>query len=203
MRLSLEEYRTLFMALSLVLIIGAAFPGLSVVVPIPEGGEQFSELWLLGPEHMAENYPFNVAAEETYGPIYLGVGDHMGCLEYYMACVKFRNQTQPLPNSTASTPSALPPLYEFRFLLEDGESWEAPLTFEFWGVSLQDDSLLVGGISINGVVFSVDCPSLWDSENGGFFYQLFCELWLYDRATRGFQFHNRFVGIWLNMTSSR
>jgi uncharacterized membrane protein len=28
--------------------------------------EEFSELWILGPEHIAENYPFNVKAKESY-----------------------------------------------------------------------------------------------------------------------------------------
>ena len=201
--MSLEEYRTLFMTVGLVMIIGAAFPGISVVLPFPEGGERFSEFWLLGPERMAENYPFNVGAEEAQGPIYLGVGNHMGCSEYYMAYLKFRNQTQPLPDSRVSTPSPLPPLYEFRFFLEAGEVWEARLTFKVLDVLLQDDAMLVGNISINDVEFSVDCFSAWDSENRGFFYQLFFELWLYDRESQGFKYHNRFVGIWLNMTGSQ
>ena len=201
--MSLEEYRTLFMTMGLVLIIGAALPGISVVSPFPEEGERFSELWLLGPERMAEGYPFNVRAGEMQGPVYFGVGNHMGCSEYYVAYLKFRNQTQPLPNSTASTPSPLPPLYEFRFFLEDGEVWEAGLTFKVLDVLLQDDAMFVGNISINDVEFSVDCFSVWDSENRGFYCQLFFELWLYDGEPQGFEYHNRFVGIWLNMTGSQ
>jgi hypothetical protein len=41
---------------------------------------------------------------------------------------------------------------------------------------------------------------MWDSESHGFLFQLFFELWLYDLASQGFQYHNRFVGVWLNMT---
>jgi hypothetical protein len=152
---------------------------------------------------MAENYPFNVGTEEIQGPIYLGVGNHMGSSVYYLVYVKFRNQSQPLPNSTVSTHSPLSPLYEFRFFLADGEMWERPLSFGIEDAIFQDDSVFVGRLSINDVVFSVNASTRWDSEHSGFYYQLFFELWLYDGATQTFQFHDRFVGIWLNVTTSR
>ena len=199
--MNLEEYRTLFAAGTLGLILMAVFPTLSLVVPFPRGGERFSELWVLGPNHMAEDYPFNVRVGEEYS-IFVGVGNHMGSSSYYTVYVKLRNQTQPLPNATESTPSPLPPLYEFRAFVVDGETWEAPLTFTLLDVSRLDDSCFVSQMSINGVVFLVDSPSTWDSENNGFYYQLFFELWLYDVTSRGFRFHDRFVGIWLNVTTS-
>jgi hypothetical protein len=43
----------------------------------------------------------------------------------------------------------------------------------------------------------------WDDINSGFFYQLFFELWIYDAAASSFQFHNRSVGLWLNVTETR
>jgi hypothetical protein len=52
------------------------------------------------------------------------------------------------------------------------------------------------------VVFDVDAISVWDVEFGGFYFQLFFELWRFDLASYGFRFHNRFVGLWLNMTAS-
>lgn len=199
--MNLEDYRALFATVSLVLILAVAFPALSAVVSFPSGGEPFSELWLLGPAHMAEGYPFNVGVGGEYS-VFVGVGNHMGCSEYYMVYVKFRNQTQPLPDVSGSKPSLLRPLYEFQFFVADGETWESPLTFAFQNVSFQDDYVFVGDVSINGVAFSVNSLSMWDSENNGFYYQLFFELWLYDVASHGFQYHDRFVGIWLNMTVS-
>jgi len=198
---NLEDYRTLFIVATLGLTLIVAAPALSVVVPIRSGSEQFSEFWLLGPTHMAEGYPFNVGVGGEYS-VFVGVGNHMGSSEYYVVYVKFRNQTQPLPNATASTPSPLPPLYEFQFFVADGETWESPLTFAFQNVSLQGDSMFLGGVTINGVAFSVDSFSMWDSENSGFYYQLFFELWLYNMTSRSFRYHNRFVGIWLNVTVS-
>jgi hypothetical protein len=67
-------------------------------------------------------------------------------------------------------------------------------------VSVGVNSTFVGRLSVNDVVFEVDCPATWDSEFEGFFYQLFFELWTYDEAVSSFQYHNRFVGLWLNMT---
>jgi len=198
---NLEDYRTLFAVATLVLILVAAFPTLSLVVAFPGGGERFSELWVLGPNRMAEDYPFNVRVGEEYR-VFVGVGNHLGSSSYYMVCVKFRNQSQPLPDVSNSIPSSLAPLFEFRFFIVDGESWEAPLTFAFLEVSGLEDSCLVRRMMINDVVFPVDSPSSWDSENNGFYYQLFFELWLYDVTSRGFRFHDRFVGIWLNVTVS-
>jgi len=198
---NLEEYRTLFAVTTVGLMLTAAFPTLSLVVPFPRSAERFSELWVLGPNHMAEDYPFNVRVGEQY-QVFVGVGNHMGSSSYYTVYVKFRNPSQPLPDASNSTPSPLPSLYEFRFLIADGGSWEAPLAFAFLEVSGLEEACLVRRMSINDVVFSVDSPSTWDLENNGFYYQLFFELWLYDVASRSFQFHDRFVGIWLNVTVS-
>ena len=199
--MDLEDYRTAFMAVSLALILIVAFPAVSLVVPFPSGVERFSELWVLGPNHMAEDYPFNVGSNETYH-VFVGVGNHMGYSARYMVYVRFRNRTQPLPDMSNSKPSPLPPLYEFHAFVADGLTWEAPVTFAFLEVLRFENSCLVRRMSINDVVFSVDSPSTWDSENNGFYYQLFFELWLYNVASQSFQFHNRFVGIWLNVTGS-
>lgn len=171
-----------------------------MVVPFSRGGERFSELWLLGPEHMAEGYPFNVRAGEVQGPVYLGIQNHMGSTQYYLVYTKFRNQTQPLPNSTSSEPSPLLPLHEFRFFIADGETWETPVSFIIQDVEFKDNHSSLAEISINDQMLSIDLSSMWDSEQNGFYYQLFFELWLYDLELQIFRFHDRFVGIWLNMT---
>ena len=199
--MNLEDYRVLFVVGMLGLALVAASPALSVAVPFRGDYAKFSELWLLGPGHMAEDYPFDVAVGEAYS-VFVGVGNHMGCSEYYVVYVKFRNGTQPLPDINDSMPSPLPLLYEFRFFVADGESWESLLTFAFQDVSFEDDSVHVGVLMVNDVALSVDSFSVWDSENNGFYFQLFFELWRYDVASQGFRFHNRFVGIWLNIMAS-
>ena len=197
--MTLEDHRTLFMVGGLLLGLVAASPGLSVVFPFP-AGQRFSELWLLGPGHMAEDYPFNVTTGAVQGPVYVGVANHMRESQCYLVSVKFRNQTQLLPNITTSEPSPLPPLYEFCFVLADGESWEAPVSFIIADAAFEGNLSSVAEIVINDRLFPVDLSSGWDVEHAGFYYQLFIELWRYDAAMQSFQFHNRFVALWLNMT---
>jgi len=197
---NLEDYRTVFFMSGLIVCLVASAPVLSLYVPFG-GGERFSELWVLGPGHMAEDYPFDVVADESY-LVYVGVGNHMGSSAYYVVYVKFRNQTEVLPNATAGTPSPVPPLYEYRVFLEDGETWEAPLTFSFSGFSVSENQILVENFTVNDAAFNVDKVASWDEENNGFYYQVFIELWIYRAEIEEFQYHNRFVSIWLNMTGT-
>jgi hypothetical protein len=198
--MKLEDYKIVFVALGLigVLILASPIPGLVLHLP---GGEKFSALWVLGPGHMAEDYPFNVTVGVNY-LVYVGVGNHMGSSAYYVVYVKFRNETEPLPNMTTGAPSVLAPLYEYRVFLEDNGSSEVPLTFSFSNVSSVGGQSTVGNLTINGVPFGVDKPVSWDAVNSGYFYQLFIELWIYNPASDGFSFHNRFVSRWLNVTAS-
>lgn len=195
--MNLEGYQTVFVVAILGLILVAASPAVSLY--LPSGGEQFSELWVLGPGHMAEDYPFNVVVGEEYS-VFVGVGCHTGESTYYIVYVKFRNRTQPLPNASASTPSPLEPLYEFQVFIEDGEIWEEQVNFAISDISFGINSSFIRHLSVNDVVFEVNCTATWDSEYEGFFYQVFFELWFYDGEVQSFRYHNRFVGIWLNMT---
>src|SRR3990170_4443414 len=146
--MNLEQYRKVFTAGSLVLILIAAAPMLSLSVSFPMGTERFSELWVLGPNHMAGDYPFNIRVNESYS-VFFGVGNHMGSSSYYLVYVKFRNQTQPLPNPTSREPSPMAPFYGFRAFVADGGTWEVPITFRILEVSLHDNSLRINRMSIN------------------------------------------------------
>ena len=75
-----------------------------------------------------------------------------------------------------------------------------PLTFRVLEALRFDGSMFVGRLAINDVVFVVNSSAKWDSEYKGFYYQLFFELWIYNVEFQAFEFHNRFVGLWLNMT---
>ena len=197
---SLADCRNVFLAVGLMGVMVFSVPSAMVFVRLP-GGERCSELSVLGPGRMAEGYPFNVGENESY-MVYLGVGNDLGSSAYYVVYVKFRNQTEPSPNATAGVPSSLPPMYEYHVFLEDGESWEQPLTFSFFQVSVAQNRSVVGGLSVDGVTLGVNRPGVWDDENKGYFYELFMELWVYGVASDAFQFHNRFVGLWVNMTAA-
>jgi hypothetical protein len=196
--MKLEDYKVIFTVVGLTGILLFASPVLALVLHLPYG-ERFSELYLTDPEHMAEDYPFNVTEGVDY-LVNVGVGNHMGSLTYYVVYVKFRNETEPLPNATSAVPSVLAPLYTCRMFLEDGQSSEVPLVFSFSSVSFSDNQSTVGNLVVNGVSSSVGKSASWDAENNGYYYQVFFELWIYDPVSDGFSYHNRFVSLWLNMT---
>jgi hypothetical protein len=203
--LKLGEFNTLFLIVGIMLALIAASPALSLI-SIPTGEERFSELWILGLEHTADNFPFNVSANEEYN-IYVGVGNQLGESAYYTVYVKLGNQTHQLPNSTTAEPSPLPPLHEFRFVLSDGKVWETPLAFATDYVLLQQNdtvnTVTVNTISINGKTFPVNCTSTWDPDGDGFYFQMVFELWYYDNASSVFQYHNQYTNLWLNMTGAQ
>lgn len=196
--LSLDDYAAVFAVAGLVGVLLLASPTLGFILHL-SSSEAFSELYILGPGHMAEGYPFNVKAGEEYG-VYVGVGNHMGVSSYYLVCVKLRNQSDPLP--TAGSPSPLPSIYELRVFVEDGGSWEKFLRFSFSGVSRFGNQCLVESLKVDDFTFTVNKWALWDPGNRGFFYQLLIELWIYDLEYGGFRFHDRFVSLWLNMSVS-
>ena len=195
----IEEYRSFFMTGSLILILIATVPTLALFIRIPSSPERFSELWLLDSERRADDYPFNVRVNETY-TVFMGVGDHLGYSAYYKIYVKFRNQTQSAPNSSNSTSSSLPALFNITAFVADERAWELPLTFSFdYNETLSQVEFY--SLTLNDVVLDMRSYTVtWDSENNGFFGNLFFELWLY--SDKEFQYHNRFVGLWLNMTGS-
>lgn len=205
--MNLKEYRIFFLVIVSILVLLAAFPSLSLVITFPGGGEGFSELWILGPGHMAEDYPSEVKEGSNY-TVYVGVKNHMESSNYYSVRVKFRNQSetppqiQPEEDGGEGIPSPLPTLYEHQVFLEDGEEWETSLNFSFSGFSCNEKRCRVDNLRINCFSFPVDKPGCWNAAYDGFYYQIFVELWIYNVTSQNFEFHNRFVTRWLNMTTA-
>jgi len=196
--MSLDDLKLVYVIGCFMLGLIILSPTLAMVINLPSG-ERFTELWILGPEHMAENYPFNIVSGQTYN-ISLGIANHMGCLEYYAVYIKLRNQSEPLPNSTSGMPSSLEPLFEYRVFLGDGEVWEKrPLFFSF-EFSFGDGFCNVSRLILDGYVKDVNKTVLWDAENKGYYLMLFFELWIYNSGDSSFHYHNRFVSLWLNFT---
>jgi len=196
--MSIEDLKLLYGIGCLVLGLIILSPTLAMVIRLP-GGERFSELWILGPEHLAENYPFNIVEGQVYN-ISLGVANHMGKTEYYVVYVKVRNQTEPLPNSVNGTPSPLNPVFEYRVFLRDSEVWEKEISFSLREFKFENGSCRVSKLVLDENSIDIGKVAFWDAENRGFYLQLFFELWIYDSKVMGFQYHNRFVGLWLNAT---
>jgi hypothetical protein len=198
--MKLEGYKLVFVAVGLIGVLLIASPALGSFIRLP-GGEQFSELYLLGPGQMAENYPSNVMTGLNYS-VYIGVSNHLGSSAYYVLYVKFGNQTDQLPNSTTGTPSPLAPLYEYRFSVQDGGTWESPLTFSVTDAYVLGNQSMIKTLTVNDLAFSVDKPAAWDENSTEFSYQLFLELWIYNAQNNSIQFNSRFVGLHLNLTQT-
>lgn len=174
-------------------------PTLAIIVAFPEG-EQFSELWILGPTHMMEGYPYNVSPGVNYH-VSLGVSNHMGVFEYYLIRVNLRNQSELMQNNLAGISSGLPTVYEYRLFLPNNSTWETEFSFSLEDVSFEGNASRISTIIINGNPVNVGKNTIQDEEDGGFYYELFFELWIYNSTISVFQFHNRSVGFWMNMIS--
>ena len=196
--MKLEGYKLVFVAVGLIGVLLIASPALGVVIRFP-GGEQFSELYLLGPDHMMENYPFNIVTGQNYS-VYVGVGNHLGSSAYYVLYVKFSNHTDLLPNATAGTPSILQPLYEYRFSIPDSMNWESLLNFSVSNASISGNNSQINTLQINGAAFNVDKPAMWDSNSTTFTYRLLFELWIYNSQSDAILYNDRFVDLQLNLT---
>jgi uncharacterized membrane protein len=197
--MKLNDYKLIFIAIGLIGVLLIASPALADLLHFPSG-EQFSELYLLGPNQMAANIPFNIAAGQNYS-VYLGVGNHLGASAYYVCYVKLRNQTDPSPNDITQTASSLAPLYEYRTFVQNGVNWTVPLTFSLSGVSISNNQSMLGSITINNAQFDIGKIAQLDQKNNGYYYQLFIELWAFNPSDT-LQYQNRYVYFWMNVTST-
>jgi uncharacterized membrane protein len=198
--MKLEGYKLVFVVVGLIGVLLIATPALAGAIR-PPGGAQFSELYLLGPNQMAANYPFNIAVGQNYS-VYVGVGNQLGSSAYYVLYVKFGNETDQMPNANLGTPSSLPPLYEYRFSIQDSMNWESLLTFSVSNASISGNNSQINTLQINGAAFNVDKPAMWNSNSTTFTYQLFFELWRYNIQSSSIQFDSRFVTLNLNLTGT-
>ena len=198
--MNIREYGVLFWTAVGVLALLVASPALSRLLVWPRT-EFFTELWILGPNHMAEDYPYNVSRYENYS-IFLGIGNRLGRLAYYSVAVKFRNQTQPAADTFNRTFSSLPALYNVSAFVPDEQVLELPLTFS---LNYSDPDALSRiefySLTLNGVLLGLtDCTATWNSGRNEFTGNLFFEAWIYNSTMGDFQYHERFVSLRLNMT---
>ena len=204
--MNIGEYGVLFWTVVAVVTLLVASPALSQLLVYPRT-EFFTELWILDANHKAENYPFNITHNQNCS-IYLNIGNRLGYCAYYLVQVKFRNQTQLAPTSfgpiESRIPSPLPSLFSFSAFVADEQVWELPITFSFdyiWNETHSKVEFL--GLRFNGVWLNMTGYEVsWDLERRGFLGFLFFEIWLYNSNVNVFQYHGRFVGLWLNITVS-
>lgn len=175
-------------------------PTIFAVVSFPESG-RFSELWILGSNNIIENRSFNVLLNKFY-TVHVGVSNRMGELEYYLIYVKLHTQSEVLANKNTSLPSALEPIYEYRLFLSNNETIEEDFTFSLEDVSFEANISRVSRLSINGQNVEVDKSIIWDDSSNGFYSQFVFELWVYNATISEFEYHNRSVFFWFNITNT-
>lgn len=182
--------------LGLLIIVSTLFIG---IIKLPEE-KYFSEIYLLGPEQMAQNYPFNIIPNQNYS-VYLGVGNHLGATTYYIVNVMLLNNEQMFPESYSEISSSIETLYRCRFLIQNDERFEYPLIFSIANVSIYENKLKVGNLFINGIDYPVNITTLWDSKDSTFEYRLIFELWKFNSNNWLIQSDGTWVSLRLNATS--
>jgi uncharacterized membrane protein len=195
--MNMDDYRRIVIATSIMLILVASIPTLRLIVNVPNGSERFTELWLLGPQHRAQNYPFNISVDEAEN-VYVGVANHLGDSAYYTLYVKLANTTQ--QEATRESASNLAALYEFKVVLDKEKTWETLFTFQVNSASFSQQTCTITSLSMSNRDFIVSSTSAWNATRRGFYYRLFFELWIYNATQKAMQYHNRFVRLQLNMT---
>jgi len=196
--LDILQHKVVFIVVTAFLALLVASPVLEKALVYPQT-ESLTELWLLGPQHGAENYPYNIAKNDNYS-VFLGVTNHLGSCAYYVIEVKFRNLTQSAPDSFNRTPSSLASLYNLNFFLADNASLELPVTFSFdYTYDSAASSVFFSNLKFNNLNIDLNGYSAsWDSERKVFFGALIFEIWVYNGTTNGFQYHERYVDLKLN-----
>jgi len=202
--MDLGRYGVPFFVVVAVVALLVASPCLSRVLVWPRT-EFFSELWILGSSHMAEDYPFNVSSGQSYR-VYLGIGNQLGYCAYYRIEVKFRNESQSMPSSFGAVedrvPSDLPSLFNVSAFVADQNSWELPVTFGF-DYEFNETLVQVGfnSMTFNDNVLGMSGESTgWNATTSRFYGDLIFELWLFNSSSSSFGYHGRFVDLKLNMT---
>ena len=198
--MKLGDYKVIFVVIALIGVLLIASPAIAGAIRLP-GGEKFSEIYLLGPNQMAENYPSNIAVGQNYS-VYVNVANQLGSSAYYVLYVKLGNATDELPNTTLGTQSVIPPIYEYRFSLQDTATWQSLLSFTITDATTNPTNSRINTLQINSQTINVDKSATWNTNTTKFSYQLFFELWLYNQQTGSIEYNHRFVSLQLNLTKT-
>jgi Predicted membrane protein len=199
--MGLSQYKTLILVVTAALALLIASPSIQQLLVYPQT-DSLTEFWMFGPNHDAA-YPGNVTADQTYR-IYLDVTNHLGSAAYYNVEIKFRNQTQSGPGSYNRTPSDLPALSSIAMVAADNQTTEAPLdiSFQYHVVNGTTATLYMDNVTVNGFALDASATTItWDKTKDGFFGNLVFELYIYNSTTNAFQYHQRYLSLWLRMNS--
>ena len=201
--MDLRKHKAIFFAAIAISSLFVASPALQKLLAYPQT-DFYTEMWLLGSTHLAQDYPHNIAKNVSYN-VYLGIANHLGSSSYYQIEIKVRNETQPEANSFNRTFSSQPSLYNMTAFIANKETWETPLEFSFDYYNVSDgnatqinfNSLRLNDVSLNLKGYS----STWNNSRRDFYEGISFELWIYNSTVRDFQYNERFITLRFNMTA--
>jgi hypothetical protein len=199
--MGLSQYKTLILVVTVALALLIASPAIQQVLVYPKT-DNFTEFWMFGPNRDAA-YPGNVTANQNYR-IYLDVTNHLGSTSNYNIEIKLRNQTQSGPSSFDHTSSNLPALSSIAIVAADNQTAETALdiSFQYHIVNGSTGTLVMDNVTVNG--FGLDASKTtiaYDKTKGGFYGNLFFELYIFNGTTNAFQYHQRYLSLWLKMNA--
>ncbi|MCW4000953.1 MAG: DUF1616 domain-containing protein [Candidatus Bathyarchaeota archaeon] len=195
--MALQRYRTMLIIVGVALAFFIVSPLIQQYVATPQ--TQLTEIWLLGPKHDTL-YPTNVTSDQHI-QLYVVVANHLGSSAQYQTEIKFRAYTQSAPNSFNQTPSDQPALERKTFSLANNVTQEIPIDVSFNYTVSENPTrkLLLHSITINGHETTLDQTIPYDASQGGFFGNLFIELYLYNTTSETYVYNQRYVSLRLNM----
>jgi hypothetical protein len=174
-----------------VLVLLSTF--IAIVIFFPFNSEKYSEIWLLGENRVANNLPYSIEGNHM---IYVGVANHRGVEESYLVSLKIRDVVQARSDSSSSGPSSSPSIHDFSLVVNDHDFVELPIELSFGDFDVENESLVLGDITLNDVVYSIDKTILKDEDL--FSVQLLFELWRFDELSADYVFQNLSVSFWLH-----
>lgn len=192
----LHQYKTLLLAITVVSALLVASPALQQILVIPQT-YHITELSILG-QYNNTTYPANITVGEIYR-LYIDITNQLGACSYYSLEIKFRDQTQSAPDSFAHTASNLPSIVSIPFFVADKATYEILLDISFQYAVNTPNQLNVQEITVNCVPLTVNAVIDRDTTRNGFFGNLFFELCIYNSATQAFEYHQRYISLWLRM----
>lgn len=193
--MKLQQYKTFILITTIALSLLIASPSIQQALVYPQT-DQLTEFYLLGSNHDT-TYPSNITQDQN-NKLYLLITNHEGSAQVYQVQIKFRNQTQSAPNSFNHTHSVLPPLATLTVAVAENSTEEIPIEMSFQYLPSGYLQLKMQNITINGYGFEVNSTTVsWDTQKPGFHGNLFFELWIYNSTTGIYQYHERYLSLWL------
>lgn len=199
--MAVRQYKTLLLIVTVVLALFVASPAIKQLVALPQT-TPLTELSIFGAYQNA-TYPYNVTAGQNY-QLYLNVDNRLGYCAYYQIEVKFANETQSVPDSFNYTDSELPSLGDISFCVANNQALQLPVGISFqYQLDANNPNLLdMQNIAVNGFPLSLSSTTIaWDPQNLGYYGNVLFELWLFNNTANAFQYNERYVSLWLNMTT--